>query len=165
MRLVSSIKAAVALAAGFIITFAQNHSALAGLWVLSGYAVVTAVGILIAAFKSSIAEAIILLMFGSFAYLLTQTAIQLELFIWLVASLSLSLTVVSLYQAAQLGLKTKKAKDPIITAALNALLGALFLLAPLDEVAAVGFFGAYLILIAVHLGISAASPVAPAKPK
>jgi hypothetical protein len=34
----------------------------------------------------------------------------------------------------------------------------LFLIVPLDIVSAVGFFGAYLVLSAVHLGISAATP-------
>jgi hypothetical protein len=34
----------------------------------------------------------------------------------------------------------------------------LFLIAPLDIVSAVGFFGAYLALSAIHLGISALTP-------
>jgi hypothetical protein len=34
----------------------------------------------------------------------------------------------------------------------------LFLAVPLDIISAVGFFGAYLVLSAVHLGISATTP-------
>jgi hypothetical protein len=45
-----------------------------------------------------------------------------------------------------------------ISAVLAALLALLFALVPLDIVSAVGFFGAYLIVSGVHLGIAAYSP-------
>jgi hypothetical protein len=41
-------------------------------------------------------------------------------------------------------------------------LAVLFLLAPLDIVSQVGFFGAYLMMSGVHIGIAAASPAAKA---
>ena len=43
---------------------------------------------------------------------------------------------------------------------LSIVLGLLFLVAPLDIVSAVGFFGAYLVISGVQLGVAAASPVA-----
>lgn len=165
MRLVSALKSAIALAAGLVITFAQNHSSIAGLWVLASYCASLAIALLIASFKASIAEALILLLIGSFAFLLTSSNVQLQGFGWLVASLTLSLTIVNVFQASTLGFKSKPARDVIITAALNLIIGLLYLLAPLDDVASVGFFGAYLILLAVHLGISAASPVAASSAK
>ena len=48
-------------------------------------------------------------------------------------------------------------KDAAILAGLNGALGLLFAFAPLGAIPAVGFFGAYLVLVAVHLGISATS--------
>jgi uncharacterized membrane protein HdeD (DUF308 family) len=41
---------------------------------------------------------------------------------------------------------------------LSIVLGMLFLVAPLDIVSAVGFFGAYLIVSGVQLAVAAASP-------
>jgi hypothetical protein len=49
-------------------------------------------------------------------------------------------------------------KDNLLNAGFGLLLGVLFLIAPLDIVSAVGFFGAYLVLTGTHLGISAATP-------
>ncbi len=45
-----------------------------------------------------------------------------------------------------------------ISATLAILLATLFALVPIDIVSAVGFFGAYLIVSGVHLGIAAYSP-------
>jgi hypothetical protein len=49
-------------------------------------------------------------------------------------------------------------KQDFISASFAAALAALFTLVPLDTVSAVGFFGAYLIVSGVHLGIAAYSP-------
>lgn len=48
-------------------------------------------------------------------------------------------------------------RDPI-SSALAFALSILFALVPLDVVSAIGFFGAYLIISGVHLGIAAYSP-------
>jgi hypothetical protein len=57
---------------------------------------------------------------------------------------------------------TQSATDVInqdlISASLALLLAILFALVPMDIVSAVGFFGAYLMLSGVHLGIAAYSP-------
>jgi uncharacterized membrane protein HdeD (DUF308 family) len=52
---------------------------------------------------------------------------------------------------------TPSGKDYLMSAVFALVLGLLFLAVPLDEVSAVGFFGAYLALSGVHLGIAAAS--------
>lgn len=164
MRLVSSIKAAIALIGGLYITFAQSHSAIVGLMTFGAYGVGLSLALLLAAlyarkeFLPNLAEAILLLLLGIFAHLLMTTEVQLLGFKWLVASLGLSMAAVNLYQANSLGFKTRVAADWITNAAINAGFGLLFAFVSLDEVAAVGFFGAYLVVIAVHLGISAASP-------
>jgi hypothetical protein len=63
-----------------------------------------------------------------------------------------------LYLARREGFATRMGKDSLLNAGFGLLLGLLFLIAPLDIVSAVGFFGAYLVLSATHLGISAGTP-------
>jgi uncharacterized membrane protein HdeD (DUF308 family) len=63
-----------------------------------------------------------------------------------------------LYLARKAGLATRSGKDSLINAVLSLGIGMLFLIVPLDIVSAVGFFGAYLVLSGVHLGISATTP-------
>jgi hypothetical protein len=63
-----------------------------------------------------------------------------------------------LYLARREGFKTRMGKDSLLNAGFGLLLGLLFLIAPLDIVSAVGFFGAYLALSGIHLAIAAATP-------
>lgn len=49
-------------------------------------------------------------------------------------------------------------KGDRLSAVLALVLGLLFVLVPLDIVSAIGFFGAYLVISGVHLGISAFPP-------
>jgi hypothetical protein len=67
-----------------------------------------------------------------------------------------------LYQARRAGFKTTPGRDLLINSSFSLLLAILFLLAPLDIVSQVGFFGAYLMMTGVHIGIAAASPAAKA---
>jgi len=46
----------------------------------------------------------------------------------------------------------------LISALMALALGLMFLIATLDPVSAVGFFGAYLMLFGVHWGIASATP-------
>lgn len=64
--------------------------------------------------------------------------------------------LVAIWGAAQAA--TDFINRDVISAVLAALLALLFALVPLDIVSAVGFFGAYLIVSGVHLGIAAYSP-------
>jgi uncharacterized membrane protein HdeD (DUF308 family) len=79
-------------------------------------------------------------------------------FIYLVTGWGLVAGAFELYLARRSGLKTRNGKDALINAVLSLLLGLLFLVAPLDIVSAVGFFGAYLALSGIHLAIAAATP-------
>jgi hypothetical protein len=67
-----------------------------------------------------------------------------------------------LYQSRRAGFRTTAGRDLLINACFSLLLAVLFLLAPLDIVSQVGFFGAYLMMSGVHIGIAAASPAAKA---
>lgn len=64
-----------------------------------------------------------------------------------------------LYLARRAGFRSTEGRDSLINACMGLALGVLFLLAQPDIVSAVGFFGAYLVMTGVHLGIAAASPV------
>ncbi|MEN9965714.1 MAG: hypothetical protein RJA60_711, partial [Actinomycetota bacterium] len=67
-----------------------------------------------------------------------------------------------LFQARRSGFRTTSGRDLLINACFSLLLALLFLLAPLDIVSQVGFFGAYLMMSGVHIGIAAASPASKA---
>ena len=81
----------------------------------------------------------------------------LALFITGVALLGLLTAAFEGYRAKSLGLSTRDGRDFLISALIALALGLMFLIATLDSVSAVGFFGAYLILYGVHWGIASAS--------
>jgi hypothetical protein len=81
-------------------------------------------------------------------------------FIGLVTVWGLVSGAFELYLARRASLKTVHGRDFLLSAILSAVLGLLFLVAPLDIVSAVGFFGAYLIVSGVQLGVAAATPTA-----
>lgn len=59
--------------------------------------------------------------------------------------------------ARRAGFKTLRGRESLVSALLSLILGVLFAAVTLKAVDAVGFFGAYMMICAVHLGISAAS--------
>jgi hypothetical protein len=79
-------------------------------------------------------------------------------FVYLVTGWGLIAGAFEMYLARRSGFATRFGKDSLISASLSLLVGLLFLAVPLDIISAVGFFGAYLVLSAVHLGISATTP-------
>jgi uncharacterized membrane protein HdeD (DUF308 family) len=79
-------------------------------------------------------------------------------FIGLVTVWGLVSGAFELYLARRASLKTSHGREFLMSAILSAVLGLLFLVAPLDIVSAVGFFGAYLIVSGVQLGVAAATP-------
>lgn len=81
----------------------------------------------------------------------------LSLFVTGVALLGLLTAAFEGYRAKSLGLSTRDGRDFLISALIALALGLMFLIATLDSVSAVGFFGAYLILYGVHWGIASAS--------
>lgn len=168
MKIVLALRATISMAVGLFITFNQSHSAATGLLSLAvfgfGYALLNAVGtgiwgkgltavenmpLTVAAF---IIGLLAILVPGSDA-----TAQQLA-FIYLVTGWGLISGSFELYLARREGFRTQMGKDSLLNASFGLLLGILFLVAPLDVVSAVGFFGAYLVLSATHLAIAAATP-------
>ena len=167
MKLTSGLRAILSLAIGFFITFSQLHSASIGLVSLGVYGIGIAVITLAVHFVrqrgistiEAIPFAVIALTIGIFALLVPEGE-QTEIagFIALVTAWGLLSGVLELYAARKEKISTRTGRDYLISAVFAILLGALFLIAPLDIVSAVGFFGAYLVISAVHLGISALTP-------
>lgn len=168
MRISQGLKAALSFAVGLFITFSALHSAQIGLIALAifatGLAIVNVAVALVqqrgVAAIESIPLSVISLTIGLFAtFLVFQSDDEGKIgaFIALVTTWGLLVGVMELYQSRKTR-GTRASRDYLISAVLALLLGALFLVAPLDIVSAVGFFGAYLVLSAVHVGIAAATP-------
>ena len=168
MKIVLALRAAISFAVGIFITFNQSHSAATGLFALAifglGYAVLNAIGTgvwgkgLTAVENMPLTVAAFLI--GLLAILVpgTDPVAQQLAFIYLVTGWGLISGSFELYLARREGFKSRMGKDNLLNAGFGLLLGVLFLIAPLDIVSAVGFFGAYLVLTGTHLGISAATP-------
>jgi hypothetical protein len=168
VKFVFALRAAISFGVGIFITFNQSHSAAAGLLALGifgiGFAVLNGIGssvwgkgiFSLENFPLTLAALIL-----GVAALLVPTG-NLEaaglVFVFLVAGWGLVSGAFELYLARRSGFATRSGKDNLLNAVLSMGLGLLFLIVPLDIVSAVGFFGAYLVLSAVHLGISAATP-------
>ena len=168
MKFVFAARAAISFSVGIFITFNQSHSAATGLFALGifgiGFAILNAIGGQIWAkdifslenFPLTLAALIV----GVAALLVPTLDLQAAALVFtsLVAGWGLIAGAFELYLARRSGFGTRSGKDSLINAILSLGMGLLFLIAPLDIVSAVGFFGAYLVLSAVHLGISAATP-------
>ena len=168
MKFVFTLRAAISFGVGIFITFNQSHSAATGLLALGifgiGFAVLNGIGssvwgkgiFSLENFPLTLAALIL-----GVAALLVPTG-NLEaaglVFVFLVAGWGLISGAFELALARRSGFATRTGKDNLLNAVLSLGLGLLFLIVPLDIVSAVGFFGAYLVLSAVHLGISAATP-------
>lgn len=166
MKLSQGLRAFSAFALGVFITFSQSHSAEIGLWSLAILGLSIAVTPLVALKnKASVLEllplAVVGLLVGALAVLAILVPSQLghvAAFISLVTAFGLISGAFELFQAGRSGFKTQAGKDLLVSAAFALALGALFLIVPLDVISAVGFFGAYLALSGVHLGIAAFTP-------
>jgi uncharacterized membrane protein HdeD (DUF308 family) len=161
-------RAAISIAVGLFITFSQSHSAATGLFALAifgiGFAITNVAATVRAKEKylsvESLPLTLIALAVGLFAALIPQTepTAQALVFVYLVAGWALISGAMELYLANRAGFKTRAGKDGLISAVLGVGLGLLFLIAPLDIVSAVGFFGTYLVISGVHLAIAALTP-------
>lgn len=164
MRLNAALRAAFALAAGIIITFSQQHGSETGLLAL----LIASVGWSLAAAVASvtlkdrvqkIVYVPLVVIHGFMGFLAMQPeATGQQNFMLLVTAWGILLGGYEILQAQMVGLKTRAGRDHTITAVLTLLVGGLFLAVPLDIVSAVGFFGAYLIIVGIHLGLAAFSP-------
>ena len=144
MRRIKSLRALASVAVGLFVTFWQSHHAAVGLVALALFTILYGVRTL----------------FGSPKYFPISMVALVTAFL---AATSLQensdktfLVLVALWGISQAAIDLLN-KDSI-SATLAFLLAALFALIPLDIVSAVGFFGAYLIVSGVHLGIAAYTP-------
>ncbi|CAB4635759.1 unannotated protein [freshwater metagenome] len=168
MKIVLALRAAISFAVGIFITFTQSHSAVTGLLALAifgiGYSVLNGIGTgmwgkgLTAVENMPLTVAAFII--GLLAVLVpaTDPEAQQLAFIYLVTGWGLISGSFELYLARREGFATSMGKDSLLNAGFGLLLGVLFLIAPLDIVSAVGFFGAYLVLSGTHLAIAAATP-------
>jgi hypothetical protein len=168
VKFVFAARAAISFGVGIFITFNQSHSAATGLLALAifglGYAVLNGIGSVvwgkgifsIENFPLTLAALII----GLAALLVPSSDPEASalVFVYLVTGWGLISGAFEMYLARRSGFATRFGKDSLISASLSLLVGLLFLAVPLDIISAVGFFGAYLVLSAVHLGISATTP-------
>ncbi len=166
MRQTNALRAAVSFAVGIFITFSQSHSANVGLLALAifalGFAVTNAAGSAIWGKGMAAIEAmpltLVALLIGVFAIMAGSSAAATTAFVGLVTVWGLVSGAFELYLARRASLKSVEGREYLLSAVLSIVLGLLFLVAPLDIVSAVGFFGAYLVVSAVQLGVAAASP-------
>lgn len=173
MRIVLASRALIALGIGIYITFNQSHSAQAGLISLGlfgvGFAILNTVSNALFAKRLAAIETIplsvIALLIGVFAFLVSFNSpfTHKASLVALITAWGLISAAFELYLARRQGFKTQLGRDTLLNAILNLLLAALFLGLPMQSVEAVGFFGAYLVLSGVHLGIAAATPKPKAK--
>lgn len=166
MRQTNALRAAVSLAVGLFITFSQSHAASIGLLALAIFSLAFAVtnagasaiwGKGIAAIEA-MPLTLVSLLIGIFAIMGSGSDSEQTAFIGLVTVWGLVSGAFELYLARRASLKTSHGREFLLSAILSAVLGLLFLVAPLDIVSAVGFFGAYLIVSGVQLGVAAATP-------
>ena len=168
MQKILGVRAVVSIAVGLFITFTQSHSAATGLFALAifgiGFAVANVAATIWAKGKyfsvESLPFTLIALIVGLFAALIPQTdpTAQALAFVYLVAGWAVISGAMELYLANRASFKTRAGKDGLISAVLGLALGLLFLIAPVDIVSAVGFFGTYLVISGVHLAIAALTP-------
>jgi hypothetical protein len=166
MRATSAIQAAAAIVAGVFITFSQIHDALIGnigIAILAiGFAISSA--ILISKNESRITNIIKLVFYVgviAFAAILIAQLDQL----WFYGLMFIWPFVNGFFEVGKLFTAkpgTVERKDSALNAVINfGLIVAVSIsgfVAGIDPVAFVGFFGAYAIILGVHLGISSASP-------
>ncbi len=168
MQKVLGVRAIIFVAVGLFITFTQSHSAATGLFALAVFGIGLAVANIAATIwdkrkylsVESLPLTLISLAVGLFAVLIPQAdaTAQALAFVYLVSGWAVVAGAIELYLANRSGFRNRAGKDGLITAVLGLGLGLLFLIAPLDIVSAVGFFGAYLVICGVHLGIAALTP-------
>ncbi len=144
MRRIKSLRALASIAVGLFVTFWQAHHAAVGLVALAIFTILYGLRTLFGAPKYFPIAIIALI-----TAFISASSLQEN-------SNATFILLVAIWGAAQAA--TDFINRDVISAVLASLLALLFALVPLDIVSAVGFFGAYLIVSGVHLGIAAYSP-------
>lgn len=162
VQLSSWLRPISAIPVGLFITFSQAHGPDIGLITFAWF--VAAFGVGSIAFSKADRTQLPLGVAGVVSVVLALVALtqeselQLGLFLSVVGFWATVTAIYELYLAKRAGFSERSGRDFLISSVLTFGLGLLFLVANLDSVSAVGFFGAYLILIGVHWGIAAAGP-------
>ena len=166
MRIIHLPRAVLALLGGLFITFSQSHAAVIGLSVFALFTLLSAIGVIVIERKAKTKRALSLAVVSIIASVMSLVAIVQSLgiesdssrlvFLMLVSGWALITAAIELYLASREGFAERAGRDYLISAVFSLALGGLFLLASPDVVSAVGFFGAYLILLGVHWGIASA---------
>lgn len=166
MRIIHLPRAVLALLGGLFITFSQSHAAVIGLSVFALFTLLSAIGVIVIERKAKTKRALSLAVVSIIAFVMSLVAIVQSLgiesdssrlvFLMLVSGWALITAAIELYLASREGFAERAGRDYLISAVFSLALGGLFLLASPDVVSAVGFFGAYLILLGVHWGIASA---------
>lgn len=158
----------VSLEVGLVITFSQVHDYSVGIMAITsfgiGYAMVSVLVALVQRKKMSAYETVPLTVIAlGIGLAATQLNSHTQDFWYpmLIVIWGLASAGFEFLQARKLGLKSQRGAEHLISAVLGLLLGLLYGFVRLQEIDAVGFFGAYMILSAVHLGISAVSHRTP----
>lgn len=159
---ISWIRPIAALPVGLFITFSQAHGPDIGLITFLIYALLLTLGFVFLS-RIEVSQLPLGIAAGVSAVLagvaLTQTGDGLlALYLSVVGFWATITAIYELYLARRAGWSERAGRDFLISSILTFGLALLFLVANLDSVSAVGFFGAYLILIGVHWGIAAAGP-------
>jgi hypothetical protein len=168
VKFVFAFRAAISFGVGIFITFNQSHSAATGLLALGifgiGFALLNGIGSVVwgkgLLSLENLPLTLAALVVGLAALLVPTNDLQAAalVFVFLVAGWGLIAGAFEMYLARRSGFASRSGKDSLINAVLSLGIGLLFLIVPLEIVSAVGFFGAYLVMSAVHLGISATTP-------
>ena len=164
MQILFGLRAAFAFGLDVFITFSQAHTFAVGTAVMAAFGLAVGLSSLAYILRTKnhtqlaplmlIATLIGLLSAGTFLY----SDIQPLVFLPLVALFGLSFAALEGYLAKREGFRVGIGRDFALSAGFSLVLGLLFLFAPLDEVSAVGFLGAYLAISGVFWGIAAATP-------
>jgi len=166
MRITTAIQAAAAIIAGIFITFSQIHDALIGnigIAILAiGFAISSA--LLIAKKVSRIANVLNFVFYVGVAVFAIVLITQLDQ-VWFYGLMFIWPFVNGFFEVGNIFTAkpgSGERKDSVLSALINfGLIVAISIsgvVSGIDPVAFVGFFGAYAIVLGVHLGISSATP-------
>jgi predicted membrane channel-forming protein YqfA (hemolysin III family) len=165
MRLTLWIQTAFLFAVGIFITFSQIHNAIIGnlglMFVALGYATAATIEVLKTkqSGKPNGSPTLQVLIFGAIATAAIVFAASNNITSFLVLVISFAVFN-GLLELKKVSVQKESKLSAFIHFGLVAVLAISGALTGLDPVAFVGFFGAYAVILAVHLGITAATPKA-----
>jgi hypothetical protein len=159
------IQTAVLFAVGIFITFSQVHNAIIGnlglMFVALGFATAATIEVLKTkgTGKSNGSSSLQVIVFGVIATAAIVFAAGNDIVSFLILVIAFAVFN-GLLELKKVSVQKESKLSAFIHFGLVAVLGISGALTGLDPVAFVGFFGAYAVILAVHLGITAASPKA-----